>query len=281
MPQKLRVCAVRYLNTVPLVWGFLHGDQQDVFDLRFTLPSECADAVRSSDADIGLVPVVALARQHDLVVVPGHAIGCRGPVRSILLISKKPMEDISSFAADEGSRTSTILAQILLARQFGLRPRVRPYPPKLDDMLDLADAALIIGDPALRIDPEGREWRGQPLHIYDLGAAWVEMTGLPMVYAVWAVKKLVANPALTELFAASAEFGRQHIDDIVEAESKRRDLPAELVHRYLTHHIRFGLGEEERRSVEVFLRLAYELGLVEPPRDLRYLESEPAVARQD
>jgi predicted solute-binding protein len=281
MPKKLRVCAVRYLNTVPLVWGFLHGEQRDVFDLRFTLPSECADALRASDADIGLVPVAALARQHDLVVIPGHAIACRGPVRSILLVSKKPMEEISSFAADEGSRTSTILAQILLARRFGLRPRVRPYPPKLDDMLDLADAALIIGDPALRIDPAQRQWRGQLLHIYDLGEAWVEMTGLPMVFAVWAVKKLVADPGLTEVFDASAEFGQRHIDEIVEGESKQRDLPADLVRRYLTQHIRFELGEEERRSVEVFLRLAYELGLVERPRDLRYLETEPAIAQQD
>lgn len=281
MPEKLRVCAVRYLNTTPLVWGFLHGGQQDVFNLRFSLPSECADAVRSSDADIGLVPVVALARQHDLVVIPGHAIASRGPVRSILLVSKKPMQEITSFAADEGSRTSTILAQILLARQFGLRPRVRPYPPKLDDMLELADAALIIGDPALRIDPDGREWRGQPLHVYDLGAAWVEMTGLPMVYAVWAVKKLVADPALTDIFAASAEYGRQHIEQIIEVESKQRDLPLELVRRYLTQHIRFDLGEEERRSLETFLRLGYELGLVERPRDVRYLENQPAVAQQD
>lgn len=281
MPEKLRVCAVRYLNTTPLVWGLLHGPQRDVFDLRLTSPAECADAVRSSDAHIGLVPIVALARQHDLVVIPGHAIACRGAVRSILLVSKKPMEEITSFAADEGSRTSTILAQILLARRFGVRPRVRPYPPKLDDMLDLADAALIIGDPALRIDPEGGEWRGQPLHTYDLGAAWVEMTGLPMVYAVWAVKKLVADPGLTDVFAASARYGREHIEDIIEVESKQRDLPPELVRRYLTHHIRFDLGEEERRSMETFLRLGYELGLVERPRDLRYLEKEPAVAQQD
>jgi predicted solute-binding protein len=281
MQEKLRACAVRYLNTVPLVWGLVHGEQRDVFDLRFTLPSECADALQSGDADIGLVPIVALARQHDLVVIPGHAIACRGPVRSILLISKKPMEEITSFAADEGSRTSAMLAQILLARLYGVRPRVRPYPPKLDDMLDLADAALIIGDPALRIDPEGREWRGQPLHIYDLGAAWVEMTGLPMVFAVWAVKKLAAGPSLTEIFAASAEYGRQHIEEVIETESKQRDLPADLVRRYLTEHIRFDLGEQERRSMEVFLRLAYELGLVERSRELRYLETEPAIAQQD
>lgn len=281
MPEKLRVCAVRYLNTVPLVWGFLHGPQRGVFDIRFCLPSECADAMRSSDADIGLVPVIALARQHDLVVVPGHAIACQGAVRSILLVSKKPMEEITSFAADEGSRTSTILAQILLARKFGVRPRVRPYPPKLDDMLDLADAALIIGDPALRIDPEGREFRGQPLHIYDLGAAWVEMTGLPMVYAVWAVKRLAANPALADVFAASAEYGQQHIEDIIEAESKQRELPADLVRRYLTHHIQYRLGDVERRSMEAFLRLAYELGLAERPRQVRYLENEPAIAQRD
>ena len=281
MPDKLRVCAVRYLNTTPLVWGFLHGPQRGVFDIRFSLPSECADAMRSSDVDIGLAPVIALARQHDLVVIPGHAIGCRGAVRSILLVSKKPMEEITSFAADEGSRTSTILAQILLARRFGLRPRVRPYPPKLHDMLDLADAALIIGDPALRIDPEGGEFRGQPLHIYDLGAAWVEMTGLPMVYAVWSVKKLVANPALADTFAGSAEYGEQHIEEIIEAESQRRELPAELVRRYLTHHIHYRLGDEERRSMELFLRLAYELGLAERPRPVSYLESEPAIAQRD
>jgi predicted solute-binding protein len=202
-------------------------------------------------------------------------------VRSILLVSKKPMEEITSFAADEGSRTSTILAQILLARKFGVRPRVRPYPPKLDDMLDLADAALIIGDPALRIDPEGREFRGQPLHIYDLGAAWVEMTGLPMVYAVWAVKRLAANPALADVFAASAEYGQQHIEDIIEAESKQRELPADLVRRYLTHHIQYRLGDVERRSMEAFLRLAYELGLAERPRQVRYLENEPAIAQLD
>jgi predicted solute-binding protein len=281
MSEKLRVCAVRYLNTVPLVWGFLHGEQQGVFDLNFTLPSECADAVRSSDAHAGLVPVVALTRQHDLVVVPGAAIGSRGAVRSILLVSKKPMEEITSFAADEGSRTSTILLQILLARRFGVRPRVRPYPAKLDDMLDLADAAMIIGDPALRIDPDGREWRGQPLHIYDLGAAWTEMTGLPMVYAVWAVKKLVAEPRMAEVFNASAEYGRQHMEDIIAAESKRRELPEDLVRRYLTQHIRYEFGDEQRRSLELFLRQAYELGLVERPRDLRYLETEPAVAQQD
>jgi chorismate dehydratase len=145
----------------------------------------------------------------------------------------------------------------------------------------LADAAMIIGDPALRIDPYGREWRGQPLHIYDLGAAWTEMTGLPMVYAVWAVKKLVAEPRMAELFNASAEYGRQHMDDIVAAESKRRELPEDLVRRYLTHHIRYEFGDEQRRSLELFLRQAYELGLVERPRDLRYLETEPAVAQQD
>jgi len=281
MSAKHRVCAVSYLNTVPLVWGMLRGPQKGLFDLRFTLPAECAEALRSGDADIGLVPTVALAGQRDLQVIPGCSIACRGAVRSILLISLKPLDNISSFAADTSSRTSVVLAQVLLGRKFGVRPRVRPYPPKIDEMLDLADAALIIGDPALRLDPEKTSWRGRPLFVYDLGAQWVEMTGLPMVYAVWAVKKLVADPSLPAAFNGSAEYGRQHLEEIIGEESRRREMPEPLVRRYLTEHISFGLEDRERRSLALFLRLAAELGLVEPGTAINYLEEVPAVAERE
>lgn len=281
MAAKRRVCAVSYLNSVPLVWGMLHGPQKGLFDLRFTLPAECADALRAGEADIGLVPSAALARQPDLVVVPGCSVSCRGPVRSILLISLKPLEAIESFAADTSSRTSVVLAQVLLARKFGLRPRVRPYPPKVDEMLEVADAALIIGDPALRLDPGKTSWRGRPLFVYDLGAEWVQMTGLPMVFAVWAVKRLVADAGLTAAFTGSAEYGRQHLDEIIRDESRRRQLPQDLVRRYLTDHISFGLGERERASLALFLRHAAELGLLEVPPSIGYLEEEPAIAGRD
>ena len=226
MSDRLRVSAVSYLNTAPLVWGLSQGPQRGLFDLRFSLPSECADALRAGEADIGLVPAIELARQPDLLVLPGCSISCRGAVRSVLLISLKPIETIESFAADTSSRTSVALAQVLLARKYGLRPRVRPYPPKIDDMLEVADAGLIIGDPALRLDPEQTDWRGRPIFVYDLGLEWVDLTGLPMVFAVWAVKNLAANPDLPVHFVDSADYGRQHIDEIIATESEKRDLLA-------------------------------------------------------
>ena len=273
MRGKRRVSAVSFLNTSPLVWGLLHGPQRDVFDVHFSLPSECADELRAGGADIGLVPVVALARQPDLMVIPGCSISCRGPVRSILLFSRKPIETIESFAADTGSRTSVTLMQVLLARRYGIRPRMRPYPPKLDEMLELADAALIIGDPALRLDPERTDWRGQPLFVYDLGAEWMELTGAPMVFAVWAVKNLVAGAGDAAVFEASANYGREHLEEIIDAESRRRDLPEDLVRRYLKGHIRYGFGDEEQRSLDLFMRSAAELGLIDKAPELSYLEA--------
>jgi predicted solute-binding protein len=279
MGERRRVCAVSYLNTSPLVWGLMHGPQTGVFDLAFTLPAECADRLRSGAADIGLVPIIELARQRELIVIPGSGIICRGPVRSILLVSKKPMEAIESFAADTSSRTSVVLTRIVLSLRHGVRPRVEPYPPKLDEMLERADAALIIGDPALRIDPELSEWRGQAVHVYDMGAEWFELTGLPMVFAVWAGKNF-GDASLAAVFEESKRYGRRHIDELVAVESRRLGLPQDLVRRYVTEYIRYDLGEQERRAMSLYLRHAGELGLVEPGVEPRFLES-PAVAGQE
>jgi predicted solute-binding protein len=201
-------------------------------------------------------------------------------VRSILLVSKKPMEAIATFAADTGSRSSVVLTQVVLARRHGIRPRVRPYPPKLDEMLELADAALIIGDPALRIEPGLSEWRGQPVHVYDMGAEWFELTGLPMVFAVWAVKNLVGDLSLAAVFEESKQYGLRHIDELVQVESQRLGLSEDLVRRYVTEFIHYDLCEEERRSMSLYLKYAGELGLVEPGVEPQFLEA-PAVAGQE
>ena len=155
MPDnRLKVCAVSYLNTVPLVWGMLHGRQKGLFDLLFRVPAECADLLAAREVDVGILPCFELLRQ-DLGTVPGVGIACRGPVRSILLISKCPLGQIRTLAGDSSSRTSVALARILLERRYGAVPRVIPFAPDLTAMLDAADAALVIGDPALRIDPAG------------------------------------------------------------------------------------------------------------------------------
>jgi len=249
----LRVCAVSFLNTTPLVWGMLHGPQRGFFELDFRIPAECADRLAAGTADIGIVPSFELSRLN-LEVIPGAGIACHGAVRSILLVSRKPAGEIRSVAVDSSSRTSVQLARVILERKFGVSPVSAPHAPDLDAMLRMADAALIIGDPALRLDPERL-----PYHVYDLGREWVEMTGLPMVFAVWAARPALSSPAIVEAFGDSCRFGRQRIEEIVEAESPRRGFAPELVREYLTRHIVHELGPREYEGMDLFLRYAREL----------------------
>lgn len=278
MDRKPRVCAVSFLNTSPLVWGILHGPQRSLFDLSFALPSECADRLRRGATDVGLVPVIELSRQPDLLVMPSVGVVSDGPVRSVLLVAKKPLGAIESFAADTGSRTSVVLVQIIAAHMHGIRPQVRPYPPRLDEMLQIADAALVIGDPALRIDSTMTEWRGQPVYVYDLGAEWTRLTGLPMVFAVWGVKNLVDPEGLAEAFTESLGHGMERIEEIASAEAPRLGFPVDTVREYLTQSVRYRIGEREREAMEMYLRLAYELGLSEATCEMRFLP-EPVLSR--
>src|SRR5689334_4616021 len=161
----------------------LQGSQKNLFELDFRIPAGCAEQLASGAADYGIVPSFELTRQN-LAVVPGAGIASHGPVRSILLISSRPASEIRTVAMDSSSRTSVQLARVILDRRYGVRPRSIPHIPDLEAMLRAADAALIIGDPALRIDPDLL-----PYHVYDLGAEWQELTNLPMVFAVWAGRK--------------------------------------------------------------------------------------------
>ena len=242
--------AVSFLNTTPLVWGMLHGPQRGLFDLDFRLPSACADQLATGAADIGIVPCFELTRQ-DLEIIPGTGIACHGAVRSILLISKCPAGEIRTLAADTSSRTSVELARVLLDRRFGATPQSIPHAPDLDAMLRVADAALIIGDPALHIDPIALPW-----HVYDLGAEWLELTGLPMVFAVWAGRKGAVTPEITESFQASYQFGRDHMEAIVAAESIARGFKPEVVREYLTRYIVHELGPRQYEGMRLFLEYA-------------------------
>lgn len=279
MPALPRVSAVSFLNTSPLVWGLLHGPQKGRMDLRFVVPSECADDLREGRADIGLVPIIELARQQDLAVVPGSAIVCQGPVRSILLVSKRPLPEIRTLAADTSSRTSVVLTQLVLRSQGVESPVVTPHQADLDAMLRIADAALIIGDPALRLDPEMAAWQGQAVFVYDVGQQWVEMTGLPMVFAVWAAKEHV-DPSAAGVFEESKRHGLSHIDEIVQMESAARSFDPDLVREYITGHISYELGPRERAAVDRYLQLAQEAGLAPAGAAARYLESSAIAGRE-
>ena len=255
--SKPRVCAVSYLNTVPLVWGMLHGagpsDGAGIFDLRFALPSACADQIASGEAEIGIAPVIEVARQG-LDIFPGTGIACHGAVRSILLISKVPFAQIKTLATDSGSRTSVMLSRVILAEKYGAAPAVISRHADLAAMLGEADAALLIGDAALRVDPAAL-----PFETLDLGTEWNSLTGLPMVFAVWAGRKGVVNDRLTGAFLDSYRYGAARMDAIVAGESVSRAFDAPLVRKYLTEHIVFELTDRDYAGMKLYLEQASKL----------------------
>lgn len=238
----------------------LHGAQAAEFDLSFALPAECADQLADGRAEIGIVPVAALLKQ-DLGIFRGAGIACHGAVRSILLISKGPFHEIKRLAVDSGSRSSVQLARVILSRRYGTRPELVALAPRMEEMLDSADACLIIGDPALVLDPA--ELRRSGFQVADLGEEWMAMTGLPMVFAVWAGRRDLVTPERERAFLESARFGIEHVDDIVDAEFERRGVTRELAHEYLTRYIVFELGEREYAGMDLYLKYAAEVSRAE------------------
>jgi predicted solute-binding protein len=199
---------------------------------------------------IGLVPVAEISRQR-LDVIPGYGIACHGAVRSILLISRSPIRQIKTLAADSSSRTSVELARVVLREAYGVTPQIVSRPPHLDPMLEECDAALLIGDSALALDPYK-----MPFDVLDLGAEWYALTGFPMVFALWAGRVSDRTGQLRKVLEGSYQFGAEHIHDIVELEHGRRHVSRELAHEYLTRYIHFEIGDVEWRGLEAFLDLA-------------------------
>ena len=260
----LRIAAVNYLNAVPLVWGLAHGPQRGLFQLEYILPAQCADALRNGTADAGIIPSIEYQRMDNLKIVPGLSISSAGPVRSVLLISRCPVEEIRSLAVDTSSRTSACLMQILFRRHYRIEPRLEPHAPDLAAMLQEHDAAMVIGDPALASDFPG-------LYVYDLADEWRALTGLPFVFAFWAVRSDVASPDLVPAFRQSTAYAFEHLEEIIEAETLRTGLPAPLIRTYLTENIDFSLGKENLAGLERFYALAQEMGLIERNKPVEFI----------
>ena len=246
------------MNTWPLVWGFLHGSERGLYQFRFDLPAQCAEALASGDADIGLVPCAELDRLG-LDFLPDLGIACDGPVRIILLISKCSFDRITTLAADSISRTSVALTRVLLREVYGCEPVITTHSPDLNAMMRECDAALIIGDPALRLDPEKLPWFS-----LDLGEAWVRWTGLPMVFAVWAGRQEVLTEDVAAAFRSSYRFGVAHTGDIVRQAALQRGFPEALAYEYLTRFIVYSLGTRHREGLALFREKARCLARTSP-----------------
>src|SRR5437868_5804952 len=181
--MRPRISAISFLNTAPLMWDFEHTAVGRQFEISYTIPSACAAALAAGKADIGLIPAVTYLTIPDLLVLPDVAIAARGAVRSILLVSRVPLERIRSVACDVASRTSVALCRLLLKKWLRNRlpePAFTPMQPELDAMLAECDAALLIGDSALRVS------RSQYPVVLDLAEEWLRFTGKPFVFAFWA-----------------------------------------------------------------------------------------------
>ena len=265
---RVRFGIVHYLNSWPLAWSFLRGVGPGWAEAVYLPPARVADGLAVGELEVGLVPSAELQRIPGLSVVPGLCIASQQEVKSVLLVSRVPPEQIRRVALDESSRTSAVLVQVLLAERYGLRPEVAPFRPDLEAMLATADAALLIGDPALRVERAG-------LHVVDLAAEWRALTGLPFVFAVWAVspdvEAEVAANEVAPLLAASLAAAEASLDELVATAAAELALPADEVRTYLTRHLSYRLGDAERASLEEFFRRAHRHGLLPAPRPLRWV----------
>ena len=305
--RPLRISAISYLNTAPLMWDFEHGEAGRDFDISYTLPSACARALQAGTADIGIIPAAAYTQVPGLMILPGVAIASRRPVRSILLVSKVPVDKIRNVALDTSSMTSVALTKVLFEKWLGGGRTFTPMAPDIEKMLAAHDAGLLIGDPALQID------RSRFITL-DLAEEWIRYTGKPFVFAFWAVRAdslkmnslkmdsqkeaalqeeelcgdsrprlsasrsvaLAPEPDLATDLATTFQQSRDHglasasLDHITHEWSPRLGLTEAVVLSYLTENIYYYLDAPCLEGLQLFYRYAAEIGALPSPPELRF-----------
>ncbi len=231
MNLDIRVSLVDFVNAWPLTWGFLRGAVDGVECLN-DLPSECADRLLRGEVDAGLIPSIEAAR------IPG-------------IRSPRPLEEARTVALDQASRSSAVMAQILYEDLFRTHPEFHPGASDLPEMLRHHDAALLIGDPALKADLSG-------LHVLDLAEGWRRLTGLPFVFAVWAVRPDIAP----EPFLWSRDYGKTRRSEVLELAQKRTGLGTDVLSEYLQGDLHHDLEEEDEKGLREFFRRAAAHGFI-------------------
>jgi chorismate dehydratase len=269
---KPYIAASSYLNAAPLCYSYIYGRQRDRCTfLSDAAPARCAELLGEGRADAALIPVIEYQRIPELRVAPGACVASRRKVRSVLLTSRVPIDEIRTVALDTSSRTSAALIQIILGRFYGVRASYQPAQPRLERMLESYDAALIIGDPAMLIDRSA-------LHVYDLAEEWQKHTALPFVFAFWAVRSdsrawpddNSPDNVRIDFLEAKAE-GTAHAGELANIYSQRLGLSSEDLFRYLTENISYDLDDESFEGLKLYYRYASECGLIPEPRDIIFL----------
>ena len=251
---KVRIGAVSYLNTKPLVQGLAELAPQA--RLEFDFPSRLADRLAAGALDVALIPTVEFFQDPNYRIVSDACIACRGPVLSVKLFSRVPVEAIRSVALDEGSRTSVALVRILLKERFGITPALGPLPigAGFDDAQE--DAVLLIGDRAIQSPV------GEFAAVWDLGDEWCRWAELPFVFAMWTARKETDLRGVDEALAVARDAGAASLEAIAAVEGAKLGLTAPECLAYLRDNLYFCLGPREREGLELFHRLSVAQGLV-------------------
>ena len=278
---RVRIGAVEFLNARPLVFGL---EQQARFDVRFDLPSRCAELLHTGEIDLGLIPSIEFLRAPSgpeaYRIVPDLAIASRGAVASVAIFTTREITDVRSIALDTSSRTSVALTRVMCARVFGIAPTFESRGPDLPSMLERADAALIIGDNALFLGDgtvrvgTGANERAVAVQKIDLGALWTSSTGLPFVFAFWAGRPGVVRAEDVRVLRCARDAAMGRTREIAEAyypgDSARQSVAAS----YLRDNIKYSLGPEERAGLERFYLYAAEAGVLARAAAPAFFESE-------
>ena len=263
MTDPVRLGAVGYLNARPLTWALDRAPER--WTIRYDVPAVCSTLLRSREVDLGLVPSFDYLERDDYRLVPGVGIGSYGPVASVALFSRVPLEDVRRIALDASSRTSVALLKVLCRHRFHVSPEFVSHGPDIKDMTQRADAALLIGDPALEA-----EYEALGLLKIDLGAEWTDMTGLPFVYAAWTGRTGAANPSDVRLLQDAQEEGRRSLEVIASEFAGEDTVRAERAAAYLRDNVKYGIGADDERGLQMFLDYVVDLGLAPRKRSLEF-----------
>jgi chorismate dehydratase len=270
--QRLRIAAIQFLNPAPLMWDFEHPPFNDELASRYQidwmLPSECADRLAAGKADIGLIPIAALATIPGLRILPGCTIASKGRVRSLLLVRRanQPLASFRSIAADSASRTTLVYTRILLHEWRNPDVPFLLMNAYLDAMLDRADAAILIGDPALlALEEQANRFvrTGEELVYHDLAEEWFSLTGLPFVSAVWAAAPgIPLGESIEDDFIRSRDHGLENIEALVQEWSAKLPVSEATIRTYLTENIHYLLDTECIEGMKEFFRRAAQLNIL-------------------
>jgi len=266
--HKPRIAASSYLNTAPLIWSFTHGSQRDAVELfTDTAPARCAEMLAAGEVDAALVPIIEYQRIDDVSIVPDVCVGSKTAVRSVVLVTRKNnLKKVERVALDESSRTSATLVKIIFREFLGFEPAWQSAAPNLHSMMQQADAALIIGDPAMSVARE-------QFRVFDLATLWHEFTGLGFVFAMWMVRNQSVAKVRAIDFAAARDEGLVNVGQVIASYPHQMPFSENEMRQYLTENIVFTVDEEMQKGLTLYFELAQKHLLIEQTNPPKFIAS--------